>query len=329
MRSGLGAQLGVATETTVGTFKAPTRFFPFESESLSLEKNYVKSAGLRAGRMSQAENLHRATTRTVGGDFNIEFFDQGMGVLLNQLHGNTVTPTKLEEKSKKVFKQVHEIGLTDPFGKALTVQVGRPDTANTVQPFSYLGCKIVEYKLSIEAGGIASLSISVDGTDELTSQSLGSASYDADALPFTFQQMVAKIGGSSIGNVRSIDLSVAVGMNTERFHLGNKGVKDQAIVNELLAVTADATLEFANLNDHNRYTEEKVVELALLGTGAEIGTEGETFAANFTLPAAKQVSSSPMVSGPDVLTTDVTFEALDNGTKAPLTAELLSTDTAI
>jgi hypothetical protein len=328
MRSGLGAQLGVAAETKYGEFKVPTRYFPFESESLALDKTYVKSAGLRAGRMAQAQNLHRGTTRTVGGDFTMEFLDQGMGILLSLLHGNKVTPTKIEEKSKELFKQVHEIGLVDPFGKSLSVQVGRPDTANTVQPFSYVGCKLVEFKISIESGGTAMLTVTVDGKDELTSEALGEAAYDADALPFTFQQMVAKIKGEQVANVRSIEIGIALGQNTERFHLGNKGVKDEPIVNELLAVTADATLEFSGLTDHNRFKSEEVVKLELEGTGAEL-KEGDTFRADFEAPAAKQISSSPTVDGPDVLTTDVTFECLDSGTKAPLIVEYLSTDSAL
>ncbi len=331
MRSGLGAQLGVATEAAYGTFKAPTRFLPFTSESLSLEKNYSKSAGLRAGRFAQAQNLHRATTRTGGGDFSLELLDQGMGIIWNQLHGNVVAPVKIEgaEKSGLVFKQLHEIGLKDPFGKSLTVQVGRPDTANTVQPFSYLGCTVLEVKISIEAGGTAELTVSVDAKDEVTNQALAEPTYDADTLPFTFQQMVAKVGGGKVANVRSIEIGIALGMNTERFHLGNEGTKDQPIVNELLAVTADATLEFTGLTDHNRYKNEEVVLLELEGTGAAIGEEGETFRCDFELPAAKQVSSSPTVEGPDVLTTDVTFEALDNGVKAPLLIEYLSTDNAL
>jgi hypothetical protein len=331
VRSGLGAQLGVATEETYGTFKAPTRFFPFTTESIALSKNYVKSAGLRAGRLSQASTLHRATTRSAAGDFNIEFFDQGMGILLNQLHGEVVTPVKIEEKSKLLFKQIHKIGLSDPFGKSMTVQVGRPDVTGTVRPFSYLGCKITEYKLSIDAGGLAQVSVSIDGRDEVTAEALGSATYDADPLPFTFQQMEAKIGGSKVANVRSITITVAVGQNTERFNLGNSGVKDTPIVNELLAVTANATMEFSGLTDHERFTKEELKELVLNGKGAEPGAEakGDNFTANFKMAAAKQTSSSPTVDGPDVITQDVAFECLDNFTSPPLEAEILSTDTTI
>lgn len=326
VRSGLAAQLGVATEETYGTYKAPSRFLPFESESLALEKNYIKTAGLRAGRLSQAANLHNATTRTAGGDFSVEFFNQGMGILLNQLHGETVTPTKIEEKS--AYKQVHKIGTTDPFAKSLTVQVGRPDNSGTVRAFSYLGCKVTEFKVSIDAQGVAMTSITLDGQDEVTGEALGSATYDADTVPFDFTQMVLKAGESELAYVRNVDITVSIGQNTERYHLGNEGVKDTPIVNDLVAVTANATLEFSGLTDHERYKNEETVSLSLVGTGATI-VESNKFKAGFTMPTAKQVSSSPAVGGPDVITQDVTFECLDDGTNPPLTVEYVSTDSAL
>lgn len=330
-RSGLGAQIGVATEETYGTFKAPTRFYPFESESLALTKNYVKSSGLRAGRLSQASTLHRATTRTAAGDFSIELFDQGTGILFNQLHGETITPVKIEEKSKLLFKQVHKIGLTDPFAKSMTVQVGRPDVTGTTRAFSYLGCKVTEMKISVDAGGLAMVSVSVDGMDEKTGEALATPTYNATTLPYTFQQMVCNIGGAEAAFVRSITITISVGQNTDRYNLGNAGTKDAPIVNDLLAVTADATLEFSGLTDHERFTKEQLKELVLVGTGAEPGAEakGDNFLANFKMAAAKQVSSSPTVNGPDIITQDVSFECLDNFTAPPLEAEILSTDTTV
>jgi hypothetical protein len=325
-RSGLSAQLGVALEETYGTYKAATRFFPLESESLSLTKNYVKSKGLRAGRLAQAKNLHRATTRTVGGDVNLEFFDQGMGMLLNLLHGETVTPTKIG--ATLAYKQLHKIGLSSPYGKSLAVQVGRPDTGGTVRAFSYLGCKVTAAKLSIDANGIAMFTLTLDGQDEVTTETLATPSYSASALPFTFQQMVVKVGAESIGNVRSITINMPIPQSTERFHLGNAGKKDQPIANDFVEVTAETTLEFASLADHARYKNEEVVKLVLVGTGAEIDAENK-MKAELTLPAAKQTSSAPQVQGPDIITTSATFEALDNGTEAPLSAELVSTDSAL
>lgn len=325
-RSGISAQLGIAAETTFGTFKTPTRFFPFTGENLVLTKEYIRSQGLRAGRLAQDKNLHLATTRTVGGDLSLEFFNQGMGLLLNLLHGETVTPAQIGVTP--AYKQTHKVGLVSPFGKSATIQVGRPGTAGTVHPFSYLGCKLVSAEIAVEVGGVATLSLTVDGRDEVTGEALGAATYDTDALPFTFQQLEVKAAAAKLANCRSITWKIECPQSTERYHLGNSGIKDEPIANELVAVTAEATLEFASLTDHDRFRNETVVKLETIGTGGKIDA-GNDFKATLTAPAAKQVSSSPTVGGPDIITTDVSFECLDNGTEAALAIELISTDTAL
>jgi Phage tail tube protein len=326
-RSGVAAQIGVATEETVGTYKAPTRFFPFESESLVLTKEYIRSKGLRAGHLAQAKNLHLATTRSVGGDVALEFYNQGMGILMNLLHGEAITPVKVTE-SETAYKSTHKIGLISPYGKALTAQVGRPDTGGTVRAFSYLGCKVLSAKLSVDQGGVSMLTLTLDGKDEVTGEALGSASYSATAVPFTFQQVVAKIGGSEVANVRSITWNISIPQNTGRYNLGNSGTKLEPIINDLVEVTAEASLEFSSLADHERFKKEEVVKLEAIATGAVIDAKA-SFKAALTAPAAKQVSSGPTVQGPDILTTDVSFECLDNGTEAPLLIELINTDSTI
>lgn len=325
-RSGIAAQVGVATEETFGTYKAPTRFFPFESESLVLAKEYIRSKGLRAGHYAQAKNLHLATTRGVDGDVNLEFYDEGMGILLNQLHGNAISPTKITES--EAYKQTHALGLTTPGGKSLTVQVGRPDTGGTVRPFSYKGCKVTGAKIEVAQGGITMFSLTVDGKDEVTSEALAEPTYSTTAKPFTFQQVIAKIGGSEVANIQSITFNIAIPMNTGRYNLGSSGTKLEPIVNDLIPITAEATLEFASLTDHERFTKEEVVKLETIATGDEIDAKAK-YKAALTAAAAKQVSSGPVVQGPDILTQSVSFECLDNGTEAPLSIELVSKDSTI
>lgn len=326
-RSGLDAQIGVALEESYGTFKAPTRFFPFGGETLEWKPNYGKGAGIRAGRRVQAQNLHRRTNVTVeGGVSGIEFLDQGMGILFNMLHGETVA---FEGLSESAFKQVHEIGLSSPFGKSLTIQPGRPDTGDAdVNAFSYVGCKIPSLKVTLEANGFATVEFDVDGRDEETDPELAEATYDAGALPYNWEDMAVKLDGETAGNVRSISITIPVPMKTDRYHLGNGGLKDEPIANAKMGITGEATVEFATMADHDRFKKEKVVTLELFGTGAEIDAEHD-MSASIELTAGKQVSSAPTVDGEDVLTTDVSFEALDNEEKAPVIVELVSTDTAL
>jgi Phage tail tube protein len=326
-RSGVAAQIGVATEETFGTYKAPSRFFPFESESLELSYDYIRSKGLRAGRLTQAKNLHLQTTQSVAGDVNMEFFNQGMGIILNQLHGNTVTPAKVSE-SETAYEQSHAIGLVSPYNKSLTVQVGRPDTGGTVRAFSYIGCKVTSAKLSVDRGGLTMLSFTVDGVDLSTGESLGTASYSTTAVPFTFKQVAAKLAGSEVANVTQITFDIAIPQNTGRYNLGSSGKKLQPIINDLISVNASASMEFASLSDLERFKKEEVVKLEAIATGAEIDAKA-SFKATLTAPAAKQVSYGAVVQGPDIVTADVSFECLDNGSETPFTAKLVSTDSTV
>ena len=163
-RSGLGAQLAVAKETTYGTRIAPTRAIPLVSETLTEEPEYHRSEALRAGQMARAANLHRRTTRQVEGSINLEWLTEGMGWILDMLHGNTVTPTK-PGGATDAHEQIHDIGLEAPWGKSLTVQVGRPGIDGVTYPFDYLGCKITEVSIACEAGEGVTVELTIDGRD--------------------------------------------------------------------------------------------------------------------------------------------------------------------
>jgi hypothetical protein len=326
-RSGLGAQIGFATETAYGTFKAPSRFLPFDSESINLAKEWVKGGGLQAGQMAQLRRLHKGTTRAAAGDVNLDFYDQGMGTFFNLLHGNVVAPEKIGTSA--AYKQIHNIGTTPAFGKSATVQIGRSDTATgTVHPFSYVGGKLMAMKLSIDVNGLMTMVPTWDFQDEKTEEALAAATYDADAEPFTFEQVAALIGGEPFGNVLSMTVNVGVPKKTDRYFLGAGGRKAEPIENALMTVSGEVTIEFASLAAHQRYIKEEVVELAMKAEGATIG-EGHNMLAAFKIAAAKQVTSGPQVSGPDVIQQSLTFEGLADGTHAPFVAELISTDSAL
>lgn len=326
-RSGLGAQLAVAKETTYGTRVTPSRALPIVSEDLAENPEFFRSDALRAGQMARAANLHRRTTRQVEGTINMELLTEGMGWLFDMLHGNTVTPTAVSG-STLAKEQVHEIGLEAPWGKSLSIQVGRPGTGGVVHPFDYLGCKITEVSIECEAGGAVTVAATIDGQQEITDKNLVVATYETDAVPYVFPDVFLLIEGSPVENVRSLTWNISVPQNTERFHLGTSGLKDQPIANELVEITAEAVMEFNTMTDHNRFKDETEVELQAAMSGPEIES-GNPYTVLLESPAVKQTSSGPAVEGPDVITASATFEILANGTDAPLTATLINTDTAV
>lgn len=74
--AGLSASLGIATETTVGTPVAVTRFIEFDSESVALKKNMTQGAGLRQGGLVARAARRVNTGRSVGGDLELQCHDE-------------------------------------------------------------------------------------------------------------------------------------------------------------------------------------------------------------------------------------------------------------
>lgn len=323
--SGLDSQLGIGSEGTWGTRAVPDTFLPFNSESLVLTPSYTESEPIKSGLMVKPQGLHKRTGRSVEGSIGLDLLDRSMGKLLNMLHGNTVTPTLVGTTDANQF--VHEIGESSPVGKGLTIQVGRGDVGGTVRPFDYIGCKITQAVITIEQGGLATVEFTIDGKDEVTDEDLASPTYP-DAEPFVFENWAIDIAGGAAVNVLSTTITIPLNMKTDRYVLGSSGTKREQLVNAYSAATVAAELEFQGMADHARFTADAPVALEATATGSEIEA-GFDYSLAIAVPAAKQISSGPVVDGHDVVTQSVEFEVLSNGADAPIAITQVTDDTAL
>jgi hypothetical protein len=169
--SGLAAQLGVSKESVYGTFVVPAEFFEFDSENMNKQPQFLSSTGLKAGHMAPPVTRHKQTVQSAGGDVTLKVPNKGFGRWLNMLHGNAVTP--VIQGAGPAYLQTHNIGLTSPFGKSLSVQVGKPGTSGTVQPFTYLGAKVLSVTFSCDLGGELQAVLTLDAQAETTAKSAG------------------------------------------------------------------------------------------------------------------------------------------------------------
>ena len=191
--AGLSASFGIATETTVGTPVAVTRFYEFDSETLSMKKHTAQGVGLRQGALTKRGARRILTGREAGGDVSLDVVTNGFGLLLQHMLGSfTATATSV---GGGLYQQVHNIGTLN--GKSFTAQVVDPDTSGvlTQEAFTYPGCKITAWDLSVAAGAQAKLKLTIDALDEAT-PSNGFASTTLSAL--------AAVGATSISTVASI-----------------------------------------------------------------------------------------------------------------------------
>jgi hypothetical protein len=327
LRSGLGAQIGFGKEETYGTYKAPSLFLPFESESLELQPGYQEDKALRAGQMFQSAKGHVQTTRTVSGDVNLKVYDQGMGIFFDLITGEAYEYKKIAE-TEESYEVTFKFGRSEPWNKSATIQVGRPQVSDgTVKPFSYLGCKLSGWTISVDTEGFMMLALTFAGRDEKTSETLGTVEY-ADVTPFHFGETEVLVKGEKVGSAQNVSVAGAT-PQPPRYRLGSAGLTSQPIPNDYSTCDITMTVDFEDTKAHTRFLEEEIVETKVKAVGPEIGEDGKNATIELTTKASKQVTSAPQVGGPDLVSESVTMKGLDDGTNTPVTVKLITSDSAI
>jgi hypothetical protein len=157
--TGIDAQIGYATESTVGTPATVTAFLPLVSESLMQERARLESAGIIAGRRVLASQQWNGGDITVSGSVQHELYNRGLGKLFTAMFGSVATTG--------AGPYTHTFTPGDLTGDALTIQVGRPATDGTTYPFTYAGMKVASWEIACSAGEIATLGMDVVGTREI------------------------------------------------------------------------------------------------------------------------------------------------------------------
>jgi hypothetical protein len=324
--SGLGAQIGIAAESTYGTFVAPTKFPEFTKQSLVLKKTTAQSAGIAAGRLMALSSRRVVTQREVSGSLDMEVANKGMGLLLQALMGTTVTP--VQQGVTTAYLQTHT--LADTFGKSLTIQAGIPLTTGTVTDKSFVGCKIVSAEFSCEVGGMLTVSFEIDGKDCSETQTLAVASY-SNMSPFHFGQMGLKYGSfgaeTALDGVRKVSVKIERPQAVDRFYANQSALKAQPILNDLTKVTVSIEHDYVATTIDDLHTSDAATSLVWEFVGPEIApTYNETF--RIKLPATKVDDTPPTIDGYDVVRTSYNLTSLFDGTN-PVAIEYMSTDVTI
>lgn len=324
IRSGLAAQIGFAAESTFGTRVVPTRFLEFVDESISFDIGRMEGKGLRAGRRVTRSDRWAASKKSAGGSVSFEVHNKGFGLLFKHALGAVAITTP----SGGTNSRDHTHTVADPFGLALTCQVGRPDIGGTVRPFDYLGCKVVGWELSNSVDDLLMLSLDLDARDEDTGQSLAAASYPAST------KLLHWVGGSftiaaATYELTSVSFKGESGEKTDRYFIGatSPQLKKEPIAADELLITAEVESEFIDMTAYNRYRDGATAQIVGKWEGDII--EGALkYHVEVTIPVARTDGETPNVGGPDIVPQKLSFKALDDGTNSPITIVYRTTDTA-
>jgi len=321
--SGIGAQLGIASETTFNTPVTVSRFYEFTSENLQYNKKTAVGMGLRAGGQLPRSQRRVVTTSDATGDIVIDLPTRGLGLLLSHAMGSAPSPTTV---TTGVYSYTFTLG--DVYGRSFTAQVGVPQYGGTVTPKTISGAKIQGWELAVQKDGIATGKFTVDGVSLTTGISLATASYSTISNLFNFSQGAVTVNGSSVANIKDFTLTVANTLKGDRFNLGANGKKAEQVINGFRKISGKMTAEFSDTTLLNAFLADTTTSIALTFTGAVIAG-GQNESLSITLPAVKFDADTPNVQSPGVIDLAITFEVYDNGTDAPLTIVYQTADSAL
>lgn len=341
--SGLGSQFMFAQESVVGTAVTPNRAIEHLSEGLTYDITWLDGSGIKAGQTFKRIGRTTQSRFSISGDFSVEALDKGLGLLLKHAIGSTAGPTVIGATT--AYRQIHTPG--DKTGLGLTIQVGRPQPNGTVRAHTYRGCKIVSWEFSVSDNEVGKWQFTVDGWDESVSTALAVASYPTGGVPFTFaDSSVFTLGGTATTTsglmtvtggvpvttlVKGLSISGETPLATERYGLGNSGIKREQIQNDWSGVEISLDGEYTDrteIYDVMRANTTKALDVAF--THGNAGG-GNAFTLRFTFPATRIKEAAPNVGGPDIVEQSISIEAYDDesGTNAPMQIEYVSTDATL
>ncbi len=358
--SGLSGQVGAVAESTYGTPVTVTHFYEFLSETLTYNPGWLDGQGLKAGQAYNRASRTVVSQKAVSGDLTMEHTSgeaanavaDSMGFWWKLALGSALTTPSLVLGT--AYKQVHTNG--SKAGQFITCQVGRPQISGvTVQPFTYTGVKVTDWEFSCNDNQIAQLKVTVDGRDEGTSTGLAAASYPTPNGLFSFANASVMTiggtastsggettisGGSSLGSlVNGIVITGSTPMKTDRYGLGNLGLKGEPIENAIPTITGTLNTEFYSRTElYDVFKGAGTTPLQLdftkfdaSGNDANgVNAGPNPYRLSFIFPAVRFKSGAVNVGGPDVIPQSIGFQAYDDssGTNPVIQVKLVSKESS-
>ena len=322
--TGLDGSIGFGTETTWGTAVTPTKFLPLTSEAIKYRPKRAFSTGLRGGAAPMASSSsYRTLWADAGGPFTVDVTNKSMGIPFKAMLGSSASTN-----SGAAYTWTYTMGTTLP---SFTTQVGRASTDGTVNKFTYAGCKITDWELSLDTSALFSLTATLDAKSEASATSgLTSPSYASALETFAFiDSNVLTLDGSTVAAVNKITIKGQNPLAAERVFLGNSGAKAEQVVNGWRAITgtieADFTSKAALYDSFVSKTELSMI--FTLTSSTVIPTTATPYSCSFSIPALYLEGETPSTSGPDVLRMSIPFVAFYDDTNSPITITYVTADT--
>jgi hypothetical protein len=325
--SGLSAQIGIKKEAVYGTPVTVDKFYEFRTENFVLDKDYLQSTQLRAGRAYPSSSRRTPTTRRATGSVTMEVPNKLFGSILDLAHDDVVTP--VQQGATAAYLQTHDIAVGSQT-KSATIQIGKPDSSGVVQPFTGVGSVLTNWTLDCDLGEFLTSQLTFDVRDLVNTEALATAAYPAGLGGYNFAQGLVTIDGTpqtGVG-VRGFTINGGQGFKVDRFGLNRTGLKGRPIPNAYAAGEGVLRMEYDSPEHYNRFLNNTRVTVILEFVGSLIAsTYYETM--RITLSSVGWEGATPVVDGPDVVDHEMQMRILDDGVNPPIKIEVTSTDLTV
>ena len=232
----MAGQVGIKTESVVGTAVTVDTFVPVVNANISIDEGYMRPAGIRAGRRTRNPAVLGA--RVVSGSVELELPNASIAALLKHAFG-AVSTTGAGPYEHTYTPGAH-------LGKSFTQQIGIQDAGGTVRPFTSAGTKIGSWEMSCTVGEFAMFSYDWTAMSLVTATALASASYTSGLTPFTFVQGTVSVNGGAVASARAVTLRCEKGLRDDRHALGARGIREQ-LEEDRFEFSSEITADFDDL----------------------------------------------------------------------------------
>lgn len=291
-RTGVASSFGLKLETTVGTAVTVDTWHPLISEGVARNEAFTESKAIRLNRRVLTTPEWNSGNVAISGPVALELNSTGLRPIL-ALMGFAETGSG---------PYTYRPG--DMYGKAATVQFGKPNTAGTVIPWTIAGTKLKSWEIGCAAGEIATLGLDVQNclVDVDHSTALTAPSYDTLLRPLKFSGASVTVAG---GGVTAYDMKLKGDLKLDRKPvLGSQFLKELRATDRYL-FTGSILSDFESVTFYDDYVGHTEVAVVMSFTGPN--SASLVFTMNVRIDPF-----TPNISGREAIQTEIPFTCVSS-----------------
>lgn len=318
----IDAQLGFATETTVGTAVTVSKFAEYTTETIDFKYARIDSEPLRAGQHGEREDRWTPYADEVSGTISFDVLTKNFAFFLVHMLGTVQTSSVTDS----VYTHTGTVGSLS--GDSFTAQVNRPFYVTGDQAFTLAGTKIKRWTLANTVPGNLTCELEVDAMSYSTATALASASYPTLMDPLTFKGASVTIASTSY-DVTEFSVSMDNQLKTsDRRYFGNTR-KEQLVMGQRRPEFA-CKVDYTSLTDFNRVASATragaLASVVATWTGPILAGTSTYPTVTVTIPSARFDAASFAPNGYEPTEMELTGVGLDPVSGSSITIAVGSTE---